>query len=131
MHRSVKLFGVAAATASALVLRGPVAARATTTWHLIGCANTEISGAKICLYHSTGRTLQGRFVNGSSVDIKNQGGFYDGDGHVFGCGYVTTKKHTTATCTRTVSPGGYWTLQDFYNVNGSTQLVYVDDPHKL
>ncbi len=93
----------------------PVAS-AATTWHLVSCANTDFSGAKICLYYATGHQAQGRFVNGSSHDIKNQGIFdhVSGSGSSLLCGLVTTKAHTTATCTRSVPLNSTYYLVDNY-----------------
>ncbi len=104
---------LASAAVAAFGIAGGLAAPAPAhaAWKKLGCAPTEVRGAKICLYRSTiySGKAQGRYINHSSFNLKTQGTFYrqDAVGNQ-NCAVATTEAGTTSTCTRTLDRGTYY-----------------------
>ncbi len=112
----------------AAIALAPAGTASATTWILVGCANTSYSGAKICFYYASGLQMQGRFINGSSQNITNQGQFAvsAGPGSAQLCGVATTAAYTTSICTKTALSGVTYYLDDRYHINGTSYDQFVN-----
>jgi hypothetical protein len=109
MRRTRTALATVAALGLAGLLAGPTPAQAA--WKKLGCAPTEVRGAKICLYRSTiySGKAQGRYINHSGFNLKTQGTFYrqDAVGNQ-NCAVAITEAGTTSRCTRTLDRGTYY-----------------------
>jgi len=108
------------ATALGAISLLTAAAPAHAAWQELGCAPTDIRGARICLDRSTTDSSQarGRYINNSSYDLITQGLFYkQATSETIGCASATTRAGTTSQCLRTL-PKGRWEL-DAHTWRGS------------
>jgi hypothetical protein len=107
---------LASAAVAAVAATGPLAASAQAEWKKLGCAPTEVNGARICIYRDKQITnfAMYKFINHSSLDLKHITRFwrYNSSTVVTCGGLTTTTAGHTKTCTSSLAPGRWYAAAD-------------------